>query len=108
MHRAGPLTKRWHTGDALLGIAAQGGQGLLAGQALQWAAGETLTVGSGGDTNMAVNQSLRVHSGQGISWLAGANGTSGASETGLSVIWVKTTWICRRNTARWHCAPRMI
>lgn len=75
-----------HTGDALLGIAAQGGQGLLAGQSLQWAAGETLTLGSGADSNVAVNQSLRIHSGQGISWLAGANGTGGASTTGLSVI----------------------
>jgi type VI secretion system secreted protein VgrG len=71
-----------HTGDALLGIAAQGGQGLLAGQALQWAAGETLTVGSGADTNLAVSQTLRVHSGQGISWLAGAS----SAEAGLSMI----------------------
>ncbi|OXJ26217.1 type IV secretion protein Rhs [Burkholderia sp. HI2714] len=75
-----------HTGDALLGIAARGGQGLFAGQALQWAAGETLTVGSGGDTNLAVGRSLRVHSGQGIGWLAGANGTGAASDAGLSLI----------------------
>ncbi|WP_334011694.1 type VI secretion system Vgr family protein [Burkholderia cepacia] len=75
-----------HTGDALLGIAARGGQGLFAGQALQWAAGETLTVGSGGDTNLAVSRSLRVHSGQGIGWLAGANGTGAASDAGLSLV----------------------
>jgi type VI secretion system secreted protein VgrG len=72
-----------HTGDAVLGIEAQGGQGVLAGQALQWAAGETLTVGSGLDTNVAVNNALRVHSGQGIGWLAGANAANGV---GLSVI----------------------
>jgi uncharacterized protein (DUF2345 family) len=75
-----------HTGDALLGIAARGGQGLFAGQALQWAAGETLTVGSGGDTNLVVGRSLRIHSGQGIGWLAGANGTGAASDAGLSLI----------------------
>ncbi|KWF68426.1 type VI secretion system Vgr family protein [Burkholderia pseudomultivorans] len=75
-----------HTGDALLGIAAQGGQGLIAGQALQWAAGETLTIGSGGHSSVAVSQVLRIHSGQGIGWLAGANGTAAPSDAGLSVI----------------------
>ncbi|CAJ5365481.1 Rhs element Vgr protein [Burkholderia pseudomallei] len=72
-----------HTGDAVLGVEAKGGQGLLAGQSLQWAAGETLTIGSGNDTNLAVNRTLRVHSGQGIGWLAGANGAQGV---GMSVI----------------------
>ncbi|MDS0795569.1 type VI secretion system tip protein VgrG [Burkholderia pseudomultivorans] len=72
-----------HTGDAVLGLEAQGGQGILAGQALHWAAGETLTVGSGEDINMAVNQVVRMHSGQGIGWLAAAREASGA---GLSVI----------------------
>ena len=72
-----------HTGDAVLGIAAQGGHGLLAGQALQYAAGETLTIGSGDDTSVAVSQALRIHSGQGISWLAGASEADGV---GLSVI----------------------
>ncbi|WGS49976.1 type VI secretion system tip protein VgrG [Paraburkholderia sp. D15] len=72
-----------HTGDAVLGIEARGGQGVLAGQALQWTAGETLSVGSGRDLNLAVNQALRVHSGQGIGWLAGGNTSNGG---GLSVI----------------------
>ncbi|MFD1559964.1 type VI secretion system Vgr family protein [Paraburkholderia silviterrae] len=72
-----------HTGDAVLGIEARGGQGLLAGQALQWTAGETLSVGSGRDLNLAVNQALRVHSGQGIGWLAGGNASNGG---GLTVI----------------------
>ncbi|KGX54560.1 Rhs element Vgr family protein [Burkholderia pseudomallei TSV5] len=75
-----------HTGDAVLGVEAKGGQGLLAGQSLQWAAGETLTIGSGNDTNLAVNRTLRVHSGQGIGWLAGANGANGAQGVGMSVI----------------------
>ncbi|RQS61553.1 type VI secretion system tip protein VgrG [Burkholderia sp. Bp8963] len=72
-----------HTGDAVLGVAAQGGLGMLAGQALQWATGETLTLGSGADTNIAVNQALRIHSGQGIGWLAGARDASGV---GLNLI----------------------
>lgn len=72
-----------HTGDAALGLAAQGGQGIFAGQALHWTAGETLAVGSGQDINMAVNQTVRMHSGQGIGWLAAAREGSGA---GLSVI----------------------
>ncbi|KUY85793.1 type VI secretion system Vgr family protein [Burkholderia sp. RF4-BP95] len=72
-----------HTGDALVGVAAQGGQGMLAGQGLQWVAGETLTLGSGADTNFAVNQTLRIHSGQGVGWLAGARAANGA---GLTVV----------------------
>ncbi len=72
-----------HTGDAVLGLEAQGGQGVLAGQALQWAAAETLSVGSGRDLNIAVNKALRVHSGQGIGWLAGADASNSG---GLSMI----------------------
>lgn len=72
-----------HSGDAVLGIEAQGGHGLIAGQALQWSAGETLTVGSGADFNLVTARQLRVHSGQGIGWLGGANTANGA---GMSVI----------------------
>ncbi|MBN3856619.1 type VI secretion system tip protein VgrG [Paraburkholderia sp. Ac-20340] len=72
-----------HSGDAVLGVEAQGGHGMIAGQALQWNAGETLTVGSGGDFNLAGARQLRVHSGQGIGWLAGAGNASGV---GMSVI----------------------
>ncbi|MGU7779702.1 type VI secretion system Vgr family protein [Burkholderia sp. PU8-34] len=72
-----------HSGDAVLGIDAKGSHGLIAGQALQWAAGETLTVGSGHDASVAVGQLLRIHSGQAIGWLAGASHASGV---GMSVI----------------------
>ncbi|HIH2754711.1 TPA: type VI secretion system Vgr family protein [Burkholderia lata] len=72
-----------HTGDAVLGIEAQGEHGLVAGQALQWAAGETLSLGSGADFNLAVAQQLRIHGGQGIGWLAGAGHANGV---GMSVI----------------------
>ncbi|MCW5139030.1 type VI secretion system Vgr family protein [Burkholderia cenocepacia] len=72
-----------HTGDPVLGIEARGGHGLVAGQALQWAAGETLSLGSGGDFNLAAAQQLRIHSGQGIGWLAGA---SHAERVGIGMI----------------------
>src|SRR5690606_5457310 len=65
-----------HTGDALLGLSAPAGIGLVAGQSLHWSAGETLTVASGADSNLTVAGDLRIHAGQAIGWLAGA--TEGA------------------------------
>ena len=67
----------------MLGIEARGGHGLIAGQALQWAAGETLSLGSGADFNLAAAQQLRIHSGQGIGWLGGASHAGGV---GMSMI----------------------
>src|SRR5690606_421283 len=61
-----------HTGDALLGLSAPAGIGLVAGQSLHWSAGETLTVASGADSNLTVAGDLRIHAGQAIGWLAGA------------------------------------
>ncbi|WP_322044145.1 type VI secretion system Vgr family protein [Paraburkholderia sp. J67] len=72
-----------HSGDALLAVAAQGGQGILAGQGLQWSAGETMATGSGGDTNLVTNARLNVHTGQAIGWLAASRGTDA---TGLALI----------------------
>lgn len=61
-----------HTGDALLGLAAPAGIGLVAGRSLQWAVGETLTLMSGQASNAAIAGDLRIHSGQAIGWLAHA------------------------------------
>ena len=61
-----------HSGDALLGLAAPAGIGLVAGQSLQWAVGETLTLMSGEASNAAIAGDLRIHSGQAIGWLAAA------------------------------------
>ncbi|KGM56566.1 type IV secretion protein Rhs [Lysobacter arseniciresistens ZS79] len=61
-----------HSGDALLGLSAPAGIGLVAGQSLHWSTGETLTVASGADSNLAIAGDLRIHAGQAIGWLAGA------------------------------------
>ncbi|SKA07867.1 type VI secretion system Vgr family protein [Novilysobacter spongiicola] len=70
-----------HTRDAILGLSAPAGIALVAGQALHWSAGETLTVMSGADSNLAVAGDLRLHAGQAIGWLAGAV-ESASSATG--------------------------
>ncbi|OWB28829.1 type VI secretion system Vgr family protein [Xanthomonas oryzae pv. oryzicola] len=72
-----------HTADAMLGIGSQDSLGMIAGQDLHWSAGETLTVGSGQDLSLAIAKQVRLHSQQGISWLAGA---SKADALGLGVI----------------------
>ena len=72
-----------HTGDALLGVSAPAGIGLVAGQSLQWSMGETLTLASGGATNVATAGDLRVHAGQALGWLAGA--VEGASEEDVAL-----------------------
>ena len=61
-----------HTGDAILGLTAPAGIGIVAGRSLHWSAGETLTVGSGDASNLAIAGDLRIHAGQAIGWLAGA------------------------------------
>ncbi len=74
-----------HTGDALLGLAAPAGIGLIAGQTLIWSVGETLTLASGQSSNLAVAGNLRLHSGQAIGLLAAAV-EGQAEETGLSLV----------------------
>ncbi|WP_434026937.1 type VI secretion system Vgr family protein [[Pseudomonas] boreopolis] len=61
-----------HTGDPLLGLAAPAGIGLVAGQALHWSAGETLTLASGRGSEVAVAGDARLHAGQAIGVLAAA------------------------------------
>ena len=78
-----------HTGDALLGLGAPAGMGLVAGQALHWSTGETLTLASGAASNAAVAGNLRLHTGQAIGWLANAErGTrdDSPSPDGLSLV----------------------
>lgn len=72
-----------HSGDALLTLSARDSIAKIAGQSLQWTAGETLTLGSGNDTHMATGGSLRMHSGQAIGYLAGAQKAEGI---GLAMI----------------------
>ncbi|UKE44452.1 type VI secretion system tip protein VgrG [Xanthomonas translucens pv. secalis] len=61
-----------HTGDALLGLAAPAGIGVVAGQGLHWSVGETLTLASGGGSEAAIAGDARLHSGQAIGVLAAA------------------------------------
>lgn len=72
-------------GDALLGLAAPAGIGLVAGQGLGWSVGETLTLASGQASNLAVAGNLRIHSGQAIGLLAAAV-EGQTEETGLSLV----------------------
>ncbi|WP_307646279.1 type VI secretion system Vgr family protein [Variovorax boronicumulans] len=73
-----------HTTDAVVALAARGGLAMIAGQQLQMVAGETATLASGGDINLALADVLRVHSGQAIGLLAGAQKAD--AESGLSII----------------------
>ncbi|WP_141696204.1 DUF2345 domain-containing protein, partial [Xanthomonas translucens] len=61
-----------HTGDALLGLAAPAGIGVVAGQGLHWSVGETLTLASGAGSEAAIAGDARLHSGQAIGVLAAA------------------------------------
>ena len=58
--------------DAIIAIAAKAGLGVKAGQSLQLANGETVTVMSGQDSQFITGGQMRVHSGQAIGVLAGA------------------------------------
>ena len=77
-----------HLTDAAIAQMAKAGLGMVAGQHLQWAAGETATVISGQDTNLAVAGKSRIHTGQAIGLLAGAI-QPGANNTGISLIAAK-------------------
>ncbi len=61
-----------HTGDALLGLAAPAGIGVVAGQCLDWQAGQTLTLASGRHSDVAIAGDLRLHAGQAIGVLSAA------------------------------------
>ncbi|MCK9987711.1 MAG: type VI secretion system secreted protein VgrG [Azoarcus sp.] len=65
--------------------AALAGIGLVAGQSVQIAAGDTATLMSGADTNIAVAGSARLHAGQAIGLLAGAI-EPGEDNTGIRLI----------------------
>ncbi|WP_017875357.1 DUF2345 domain-containing protein [Janthinobacterium sp. CG3] len=77
-----------HTSDAIIAIAAKAGLGVVAGQNLQLANGETVTLMSGRDSQFVVGGQLRVHSGQAIGVLAGAV-APGAGGVGLQLIAAK-------------------
>ena len=77
-----------HFSDALIAIAAKDGFGASAGQSLQLANGETVTVMSGQDTQFVTGGQMRVHAGQAIGVLGGAV-KAGEGGLGLQLITAK-------------------
>ncbi|WP_409266359.1 type VI secretion system Vgr family protein [Massilia sp. BHUDP2] len=73
------------SGAALVTVSAKDVFGASAGQSLQLANGETVTLVSVQDTQLAGGAGLRLHTGQVIGALAGATG-SGAGSAGLQLI----------------------
>ena len=83
MHDQLPQTK-----DAIIAIAARAGLGVVAGQDLQLANGETVTMMSGQDTQFIGGAQLRVHAGQAIGMLGGVV-KAGENNIGLQLIAAK-------------------
>jgi len=77
-----------HSTDAVLGIAARGGLGVVAGQNIQLNNAETTSLMSGQDSQFATGSQLRVHTGQAIGVLAGAV-KAGSNNSGLQLIAAK-------------------
>ncbi|AKO01418.1 type VI secretion system tip protein VgrG [Xanthomonas oryzae pv. oryzicola] len=75
-----------HTGDALLGLAAPAGIGVVAGQGLSWSVGETLTLASGAGSEAAIAGDARLHSGQAIGVLAAAVDGGQTQANSLSLV----------------------
>jgi type VI secretion system VgrG family protein len=77
-----------HSTDAVIAISAKDGLGANAGQSLQLANGETVTLMSGQDTQFVTGGQMRVHTGQAIGVLGGAV-TAGDGDVGLQLIAAK-------------------
>jgi type VI secretion system secreted protein VgrG len=77
-----------HVTDAIIAIAAKSGFGVNAGQSLQLANGETVTLMSGQDSQFITGGQMRVHSGQAIGVLGGAV-KPGENNIGLQMIAAK-------------------
>jgi uncharacterized protein (DUF2345 family) len=69
----------------MIAIAAKAGLGVVAGQDVQLANGETVSVISGADTQTITGGKMRVHCGQAIGVLAGAE-KAGEGNVGLQLI----------------------
>ncbi|MCC7599730.1 DUF2345 domain-containing protein, partial [Janthinobacterium sp. FW305-129] len=74
-----------HTKDAIIAIAARAGLGVVAGQDMQLASGETVTMMSGQDTQFIGGGQWRVHAGQAIGVLGGAV-KAGEGDAGVQLI----------------------
>jgi type VI secretion system secreted protein VgrG len=74
-----------HTSGPIIAIAAKAGLGVVAGQDVQLANGETVALMSGADTQFINGGQMRVHSGQAVGVLAGAV-KAGEGGVGLQLI----------------------
>ena len=74
-----------HLTNAVVAVAAKAGLGVVAGQSVQLANGETVTLMSGQDTQFITGGQMRLHSGQAIGMLGGAM-VAGAGNIGLEMI----------------------
>ncbi len=84
----GTTDKLPHLTDPAILQSGKAGIGSIAGQSLQFANGEALTLASGEDTNLAVAGKARIHTGQAIGLLAGAI-APGDGNTGIKLIAAK-------------------
>ena len=76
-----------HTTDPIVAIMAKAGFGLAAGQDIQLASGDVISLQAGQDLHIAGGHQMRVNTGQSIGILAGAvQAGTGAAGTGLSMI----------------------
>jgi type VI secretion system secreted protein VgrG len=85
---AGANGKLPHSSDPHIAVSAKDGFGANAGQSLQLANGETVTVMSGQDTQFVTGGQMRVHTGQAIGVLGGAV-KAGEGGLGLQMIAAK-------------------
>ncbi|MGE8656385.1 MAG: type VI secretion system Vgr family protein [Achromobacter sp.] len=76
-----------HPTDPVVLMAARAGLAQVAGQHLQYTAGEALHWSAGKDQNLAVMGALRLHTGQGLGIVAGLQ--QGGAESGLDLISAK-------------------
>jgi type VI secretion system secreted protein VgrG len=74
-----------HASAAIIAVAAKGGLGVIAGQSMQLANGETVTLMSGADTQFITGGQMRVHTGQAIGVLGGVV-KPGEGNIGLQMI----------------------
>lgn len=77
-----------HTSAPMVGISAKAGLGMVAGQDVQLANGETVSLMNGIDSQFVAGGQMQVHSGQAIGVLAGAVG-GGEDGAGLQLIAAK-------------------
>ncbi len=76
-----------HSTDPIVTISAKAGLTTVAGQDIQWASADAISVQAGQDLQTAGGNQLRINTGQSIGVLAGAmQAGSGAKGTGLTLI----------------------